>query len=1031
MPIKLPKGFARRKSSGNALEELDQAPQPSFKVFERPAPGRKSLDGSTTLNSIDGNSNSNSSRTKRSSEDPYANNLFANIDPPSSMENRYVEPGLPPTADPLRGGGTRVSKLTGFGGSRGTNNSASTGRLYDSSASSAKFSSSSTLPSSTDIPIQDVPVPPMHDSSFFSLRSSGRTFSFGNKSSSAKSLQRQDVVTPRSRGTVATRESAATASTTSTATPPRLPDTNLDMGDALSFGNMFDGLDREKENHKEQPAAPLLQSSLRRESASATPLIPTKGSQNHPPPLQFVSSKDVEPSPHTNDSQNSRDGLMSREEDDPILSRPPASRVRTSVLPSTNGSLSPTYNSGPSSRYYRSTVQLSRAADVEDEDAKIVNNSVSAQRRMTAEFSPDGDPPSSLPFSGSRWKQRNAAKQITRRPTPQDEDPHDDTHDDAHLVAALAAEASLAERYEENASNSEGHQPPKVMTPAQFERYRQQKEMTMKESNASSTRHSDDDDSDHYDEEEDEVEKAREAAKQRKKQEAHLSVYRQQMMKVTGEAAKLRNSEQNSVDNASPPGLLNNINRTSSFMAPEQPTTGKVSDGEDDDDIPLAILAAHGFPNKARPPGLLTPSISNPNLRASMQSFAASPPSVAAESPVATTPTARASLPVFARNLPRDPYNLGASLVNPSHRESLAMGGGTPSIFGAPPGLPPGGLVGVIANEERAKAMRRGSPNAPRGYDAPPGSLLAMNMNGLQNNILPLHQQQQQQQQFLNVPSAPPGQQPVVGQPDQVSQMTQMMQTQIQWMQSMMQMQGMQTPMNMGPGVHNAPPPSLPRPVSMFSNFNPSQPHLQGPPQVDHRTLSLLDPKWNNRQSAFFPNSPLGPEPGYAPSVAPSERSNIGTARRYRPVSTSQPPPHDKAMARSSTFTASTLRPWTEEQPWKISRTSTMNLNSDGNAIDMLRVGTEGLNVPGTSGSRPLSGLRVSTNMDMNINGGKGGDVHVIHRNTDDDDDDEEGAWAEMMKNREKKKSGWRFRKTMSAGLGDLFSHSHSHSPPL
>ncbi|EER41965.1 conserved hypothetical protein [Histoplasma capsulatum H143] len=883
MPIKLPKGFARRKSSGNALEELDQAPQPSFKVFERPAPGRKSLDGSTTLNSIDGNSNSNSSRTKRSSEDPYANNLFANIDPPSSMENRYVEPGLPPTADPLRGGGTRVSKLTGFGGSRGTNNSASTGRLYDSSASSAKFSSSSTLPSSTDIPIQDVPVPPMHDSSFFSLRSSGRTFSFGNKSSSAKSLQRQDVVTPRSRGTVATRESAATASTTSTATPPRLPDTNLDMGDALSFGNMFDGLDREKENHKEQPAAPLLQSSLRRESASATPLIPTKGSQNHPPPLQFVSSKDVEPSPHTNDSQNSRDGLMSREEDDPILSRPPASRVRTSVLPSTNGSLSPTYNSGPSSRYYRSTVQLSRAADVEDEDAKIVNNSVSAQRRMTAEFSPDGDPPSSLPFSGSRWKQRNAAKQITRRPTPQDEDPHDDTHDDAHLVAALAAEASLAERYEENASNSEGHQPPKVMTPAQFERYRQQKEMTMKESNASSTRHSDDDDSDHYDEEEDEVEKAREAAKQRKKQEAHLSVYRQQMMKVTGEAAKLRNSEQNSVDNASPPGLLNNINRTSSFMAPEQPTTGKVSDGEDDDDIPLAILAAHGFPNKARPPGLLTPSISNPNLRASMQSFAASPPSVAAESPVATTPTARASLP-------------------------------------------------------------------------------------------------------------------------------------IQWMQSMMQMQGMQTPMNMGPGVHNAPPPSLPRPVSMFSNFNPSQPHLQGPPQVDHRTLSLLDPKWNNRQSAFFPNSPLGPEPGYAPSVAPSERSNIGTARRYRPVSTSQPPPHDKAMARSSTFTASTLRPWTEEQPWKISRTSTMNLNSDGNAIDMLRVGTEGLNVPGTSGSRPLSGLRVSTNMDMNINGGKGGDVHVIHRSTDDDDDDEEGAWAEMMKNREKKKKllyasklGWIF----------------------
>ncbi len=44
MPIKLPKGFQRRRSSGNALEELPNPPEPSFRVFERPE-GIKSFDG--------------------------------------------------------------------------------------------------------------------------------------------------------------------------------------------------------------------------------------------------------------------------------------------------------------------------------------------------------------------------------------------------------------------------------------------------------------------------------------------------------------------------------------------------------------------------------------------------------------------------------------------------------------------------------------------------------------------------------------------------------------------------------------------------------------------------------------------------------------------------------------------------------------------------------------------------------------------------------------------------------------------------
>ena len=49
MPIKLPKGFQRRKSSGNALEEVPNPPEPSFRVFERPSTGGKSFDGGHSL----------------------------------------------------------------------------------------------------------------------------------------------------------------------------------------------------------------------------------------------------------------------------------------------------------------------------------------------------------------------------------------------------------------------------------------------------------------------------------------------------------------------------------------------------------------------------------------------------------------------------------------------------------------------------------------------------------------------------------------------------------------------------------------------------------------------------------------------------------------------------------------------------------------------------------------------------------------------------------------------------------------------
>lgn len=56
MPIKLPKGFPRRKSSGNVLDEVQNNQTPnnrestsSFRVLARPHSSGKSLDAGSTL----------------------------------------------------------------------------------------------------------------------------------------------------------------------------------------------------------------------------------------------------------------------------------------------------------------------------------------------------------------------------------------------------------------------------------------------------------------------------------------------------------------------------------------------------------------------------------------------------------------------------------------------------------------------------------------------------------------------------------------------------------------------------------------------------------------------------------------------------------------------------------------------------------------------------------------------------------------------------------------------------------------------
>jgi hypothetical protein len=708
-------------------------------------------------------------------------------------------------------------------------------------------------------------------------------------------------------------------------------------------------------------------------SSQVLPSLPRQEDSFHLSPIDINKSKIAEPSPVSSTSRTSEDALMGSPRNEVVVSpRESVSPSYTRQAPTTRKPL-PSASSMPLpiivsreeqvGKSVKSTISSRSFSSFEDADAKIVRESASLNRRNTQ-----------LPLATS---------------------PGENVNEDTPLFESdeIVSSARLASRYEEKRPVTSDNN--KVMTPAQFERYRQQRDIMRQQDDGPNSEQSDDADSD-YEEQDDEAEERRKAALQRRKQEAHLSVYRQQMMKVTGEQlpnALNPGSTSNGASNSTP----NLLGRASTLGLPiDRSPSGKVSDTDDDEDVPLGILAAHGFPNRNRPPTRLATSTSIPNLRNSASS---SPGSVAGDNI-----GSRVSLPVFARNLPKDPY-FGAGLVNQTNRESLAMSGGA-QAYAAPNGaLPPGGLVGVIATEERARAMRRGSPQAPV-HDAGP-----FGTGGAVPGLLPRsHTMGSMNQMAPSAPWAmpgtlhPPNPTLSVGEQAQLQmshQMTQMMQMQMQWMQQMMQIQGMQAGSQaaMNPQMSSAQPLNANlRPMSMASPSS-INPHLAAP-QVDQRTLSMLDPnmsRWNlNRPLSMAPDFGNRPRTtqgaGYTPSIAPSERSNVGLASRYRPVSTVIQEP--ALSNRSSTFTASTLKPWNEENqrpsfggsPGVADRKSTLA------TVTVRPVSFLDSQVPIAS-SKP----RVSP---------------------ESDDDDDEG-WAEMMKQREKKKTNWKGTQDESS-LADL-----------
>ncbi|KAK3394523.1 hypothetical protein B0H63DRAFT_48837 [Podospora didyma] len=931
---RFPGSFGRRKSAADNLENAPVTGS-SFRVLERSeVAGVKSFDGGVSLAGKTNTLPRTHALAKKNGSDVSIKdtNIFADL-----KSNRGS-------------GSSNVTKTT------------------FTTDDSSRNSNSSTAPSSADtsgheewrnmqrrLPV-DIPVPPIPKSSSNGfLRAAGRTFSFGGPKKplpSVPAVEDSPPPTPRVPELRQTppapgRSRATTSSTTTTVTPPRV-DGDFDLGG--DFGKMLLGGD------KRASMATLKDDQNAGMALGARSL--TGARLNQPSPIQIDKTTKVEPSPYSWSSHHSNEQLLVSSS--PSVTIPLNENVPPPVprhsSPLAGKQLRPSLSPKMDHKKPLLGRQLSHAefGDGEDEEARLLRDSLSTVTRFMSGSSA-GQPSSS---SASRYRRNEDGSAISSTNAPKGDD--DSLFDTSHAYSLKSAN-----RYTPRKSSP--HQGNKVMTPAQFEEYRKNHERLEKErqedSYRSKVRDNDDDDDDNYEDDEDDLQKAKEAAKQRRKQEAHLSVYRQKMMKVTGESAanglngsSSRPSLQISL---STPNLPNLSSGTS-------PGAGASENSDEDEEVPLAILAAHGFPGKNRPPTRLSTMMSNPNLRAAQQPSYQRPGSVVGD----PSGPGGARLPAFARNLPQDPF-LGAGLVRPSVRESFAFGGGS-----AAPGQPstPGGLIGVIASEERSRAMRRGSPHLD-GQNQMPGPGAGFDpIAGIPAHMM-----------YQNSGGTPmvltPGDQAQMQMTQQMQQMQQFMQMQMHFMQMMAGQNGNAPPgpngqmtaqqlANMGPmggmpGAGGILPPLQMGGPEIRHSFMGSDSMLDLPSargDAQFRTMSMVQPSsasWIQQpQNPGIMPSILIQGAGYTPSIAPSERSNVGLPPRYRPVSQAPLP---------------------------------------------LPVGTGHLRKSST-----MSGALQSS-------------VSVTKLGNTSDDDDEEG-WEALKAKREKKKSMWRSKKNVGGGIGAFIS---------
>ena len=417
---------------------------------------------------------------------------------------------------------------------------------------------------------------------------------------------------------------------------------------------------------------------------------------------------------------------------------------------------------------------------------------------------------------------------------------------------------------------------------------------------------------------EDDAEKAKKIAQRRQRQEANMAVYRQQMKKVTGGGpADLPSSGSRPAydrSSSSAPATSSGLYLGGTGGQPPVQAVQTPQASVDDEDVPLGILQAHGFPNAGRPP------LRSGSTEPIQQIRPSAPGSIAAGAAMSAAGGAvNGNLPPFARGLPADPY-FGSRVIKQSNRESLGMSGAasvygmTPSVYGGGATPPPqvghsAGLVGIIADEERTKAARRGSPNPVTGtYGPTPSNFGQPGMGHRTVSMGSIPSQAHLMQgatpnPMMNMSGMPMMPQMPMGSSPQQDQMQQFMQMQMQVMQNMQNMMAMQQQQL---GQTPSPQQSQAQDYLSVPGLNGRAPGSQAPSvknaaTPNGRAMSMMQPspnwdipKMGRRPVSAMPQTYLpsgtndvpfnGLAHGRAASIAPSERSNIGQPSRYRPV---------------------------------------------------------------------------------------------------------------------------------------------------
>ncbi|TKA26320.1 hypothetical protein B0A50_05099 [Salinomyces thailandicus] len=1032
--------FNRRKSTASALDfppEDSPAPvQSTFRVLERPE--------KATLHSFDGKA------PHRPYNSPLATLRGKSVDNLGLVANRDSNSSLDPNWALKRdraSGGTTNSSTSGY---------------YASSAASARYSSSSTVPSSveqereaeeeelfapksTTAPMvhsisadADIPLPPPP-----SFRSRAvRAISFGQKHnridsrpndapadeydqvSSAPQVLEHRASPPRNRSMT---ESSYASTAVPTDNRASLSLGAPDFGDDDDFGNMFAGIGKNKSKEELVPQRPspigVFHRTVRLDNGSprteidevqeSEPMYPPKTHSRvafTPPPNGIRSVRGDSGSPYDWNTSNAQDRLQSS----PALSSPPLDDgLSPSIAPAFLGrskGYAPLPDRIPSpdrtsldehesfieDHAREQSAYGNRQSHLDDgdrwarrvrlDDGPVVSNTPSKQASKTA--GSRAEPPR----SALKQAVPGASRQEAVSPyNESDEPPYGSESTNATPRASKPIPSQLQDQSLFDSSPvgppSRAIRPdhgrtetktPKRMTKAQYDALQrdQEKERSTEEMHAE----------DEYDEEDD-SERTAQAIKQRRKQEANMAVYRQQMKKVTGGGPSGLPGARPSLERTSqsaPASGVSGLHFGGIGGVPPADSIRGNSEEEEDDDVPLGILQAHGFPGASRPPIAGTDG----------QRRASGAPSVVANG------AGQTNLPPFARRLPQDPY-FGASLVNPSNRESMAFSSAQSTYGGMSPQQSPmghpGGLVGVIAGEERAKAARRGSPNPATGaYNSLPSNMphqmpsmpRTMSMGSVAApSVYHPSGYMHGMPQMPMTPQSDPAQ----------AQMQQFMQMQMQFMQSMMAMQqqqqlGLPTPQFQAPGQdYLGVPLAGQRPMSTVG-----QPQgFPGVAQNQGRAMTMMapPPKWERASAqqrpvsalpdSYTPSGLAAPGQGYTPSIAPSERSNVGMPTRYRPVQTNG----ETGTPRSHSMTSSmTLQAFTNQQRPE---------SRQGQLKSTIRV------VDKPKGSPKITTRQVSG------------------------EEDEDDGWAEMAKKRNEKKFGWRRENKTSSGptLGELYNN--------